>query len=110
MRDAQLPDYDTAVPHLGDVLGRAVVGYRFAGSRGLAQLVGRYESVRYRDLAQTRRLGDYAAFDASLAYDFTPALGLVVLVENLGGGDYLELWDQYPEAGTVLMGGLRVRW
>lgn len=107
--DADKPDAPDAIPNFAPLVGRAALSYAFLDNRGLVQLNGVFERARYRDRAQSRRLGDFFDLDVALSYNLSTALGVVVRAENLSAG-YLERWDRYEQAPFVLMGGFRVLW
>ena len=109
VRDGRLTDEDTDIPYFGPLVGRGSVSYSFADGRGFIQATGRYESARYVDIPDARRLGDFFDLDLEGSYNFSPALGAVVRFQNLSAG-YLERWEGHDRASFVLMGGLRVRW
>ncbi len=102
-------DEDTTIPYFGPITGQAMLSYSFDRSRGLIQLVGTYESARFRDRAETRKIGDFFDLDVSASYQFSPSLGIVANVQNISAG-YLERWDNYPIAPLVITGGMQVRW
>lgn len=100
---------ETRIPNFGPLLAQGMLSLPFDARRGLLQLVGTYESARYRDRAETRKIGDYFDLDVAATYQVTPSVGLVLRAENLSAG-YLERWDHYVEPSFVVMGGLRLRW
>lgn len=109
VRDGQLLDDEAEIPYFGPVVGRASLSYAFLDNRGLAQLTGTYESARFRDREETRRLGDFFDLDAALFYNVSTSLGLVARVENMSAG-YLERWDLYEQPPFVVTAGFRVLW
>ena len=108
-RDGRLTDEDVEIPYFSPVLGEATLSYSFAQSRGLLQLTGHYESSRYIDRQQSRKVDAYLDLDVEASYNVTPLLGVVVRVENINGGNDTR-WDNYPESPFVLGAGLRVNW
>ncbi len=109
VRDGELVDDETEIPYFGPLLGYGSISYAFADGRALLQATGRYESARYVNAAQTRKLGDFFDLDLEGSFDLTPSLGVVLRVQNISSG-FLERWEGYPQSPYVLMGGARVRW
>lgn len=107
-RHGRLED-DVIIPYFGSVVGDAMLSFVFDDSRGLVQLTGRYESSRYRDRAQTRKLGDFFDMDLLATYQVTPALKLLVALDNISA-DRLERFDGYPLPSFVARAGVGVRW
>ena len=108
-RDGRLSDEDVEIPYFAPVLGEATLSYSFAQSRGLLQLTGHYESARYIDRQQSRKVDAYLDLDVEASYNVTPLLGVVFRVENVSGGNDTR-WDNYPESPYVIGAGLRVNW
>lgn len=108
-RDGSLGDDEVDIPYFGPLLGYGSISYAFADGRGFLQATGRYESAREVDTAQSRTIGDFFDMDLEGSYDLTPALGVVLRFQNLSAG-YLERWEDFPQAPSVFMAGLRVRW
>lgn len=108
-RDAKLVEQDVEIPYFGPVTAQGAVSYSFAEGRALLQAIGRYESARYVDAAQSRRIGDIFDLDLEGSYDFTPSLGVVARFQNMSSG-FLERWEGFPQSPYVLTGGFRVRW
>lgn len=114
VRDGRLTEQDAEIPYFAPVVGQAMLSYSFDGSRGLAQLVGSFESVRPRAVRQDSvgldPLGDadaYLDLDVRASYNISPAIGLLVRVENIGR---TERWMGYPRPPAVLTAGLRIHW
>lgn len=107
-RDGQLTEFESVIPYFGPFTGNAMISWATPGGRGLVQAVMDYESGRFRDREETRKIGDYFDLDLKGSYFFTPTIGLTVAVENISAG-YLERWDNYPIAPTVFTVGLGVR-
>lgn len=108
-RDGQLTDVDTAIPYFAPLTARGLVSYAFDDGRGLVQLTGRLEGERYTDTSESEQLGTYADLDLEASYDFSNALGVMVLVQNMTSGS-LERWQNYPQPPLIVTSGLRVRW
>lgn len=108
-RHGRLTDVDVAIPNFGPLVGRAMVSVPLASNRFVLSATGRYESARFRDVAQTREIGDYAALDIRGTYRINHMIGIVGSVENISTG-FLERWDGYPEPPVVISGGLRLSW
>ena len=72
-------------------------GYRFLPG-WQASIGARYVGERQANTANTANLPAYTAIDASLAWTYTPALGLTLSVKNLADRDY------------ALSGSAGVRW
>ncbi len=100
----QLSSYEPGVQaHL-------LLSYRFARQRGFIQVLGRYEGVRYAALNSQYRLPPYLDLDLQTTYQLTPAIGLVVRLENLAPARYRTRWFDYPEPAAILSAGMRIRW
>lgn len=108
-RDGRLTDDDTEIPYFGPLVGRGSVSYSFAEGKGFVQATGRFESSRYVDIPDARKLGDFFDLDLEGSYDFTPSLGAVLRFQNLSSG-YLERWEGFEQSPYVLMAGVRVNW
>lgn len=100
---------DAHIPYFGAFLGHAMISVPIASNSVVLTATGRYESSRYRDIAQTRRLGDYAALDLRGTFRVNHMIGIVAAVENISAG-YLEQWDGYPQPPVIISGGLRLSW
>ena len=109
LRQGELDAGDATIPYFGPILGEAMLSYFFAESRGLVQLTGTYESSRYRDRAETRKVGDYFDLDFLATYHFTPLFKAIFAVDNISA-DYLERFDGYPLPSFVVRAGVGVRW
>ncbi len=107
-RDGQLTEFESVIPYFGPITANAMISWATPGGRGLIQAVMDYESGRYRDRQETRKIGDYFDLDLRGSYFFTPTIGVTAAVENISAG-YLERWDNYPVAPTVFTVGLGVR-
>ncbi len=108
-RSGRLTDLDADIPNFGPLKGHAMISVPLAANTFVLSATARYESARYRDLAQTRRIGDYAAFDLRGTYRINHMIGIVAAIENISAG-YLERWDGYPEPPAIISGGLRLSW
>lgn len=108
-RHGRLTSRDVAIPNFGAFTGRAMLSVPLASNQVVLTAMGRYESARYRDIEQTRQLGDYVAVDLRGTYRVNHMIGIVAAVENISAG-YLELWDGYPQPPVVFSGGLRISW
>lgn len=109
VRDGELVDEEIEIPYFGPLRGYGSISYAFADGRAFVQATGHYESARYVDAVQSRRLGDFFDMDLEGSLDLTPSLGIVARMHNLSAG-FLERWEGYPQSPFVLMGGVRVRW
>lgn len=109
LRDGQLTESETVIPYFSPITVQAMFSYSFANRRALIQMVTNYESARYRDRNESRKIGDFFDMDVSASYFFTPTIGLTARVENISAG-YLERWDGYPIAPTVFTVGLGIHW
>ena len=109
VRDGYLQDGGEDIPYFAPVVGEATVSYAFAERRGLLQLTSRYESKRFIDREQTRKVGDYVDLDLLASYDVASYIGLVARLENLAV-DALERWEGYPQPPLIVTAGFRVMW
>jgi hypothetical protein len=108
-RDAMLVDEDERVPNLGRILARAGMSIPMFDGRLLGQAGLRFESARYHDLAETRKVGDYFDIDLRAMYRLNPMISIVGSLENVSAG-HLEQWSRYPQAPLVFTGGLQITW
>lgn len=108
-RKATLTDEDVVVPNLGPLIARASLSMPFAQGRFLTEAGLRFESSRYRDRLETRRVGDFFDLDARASYRLNHMISAVVAVENISAG-YLERWSRYPQAPFVITGGMQITW
>jgi hypothetical protein len=102
-------DDEATVPNIGPLTGRASLSVPFAGGRVLTEAGLRYESARYRDRIESRRVGDFFDLDARASFRLNHMMAAVVSIENISGG-YLERWNRYPQAPYVVTGGLQITW
>lgn len=109
VRDGKLTQNDTEIPYFGPLAGRGSISYSFADGRGFLKAIGRYESARYVDIPEARKIGDFFDLDLEGSFDLTPSLGAVLRFQNLSAG-YLEQWEDFDQSPFVLMGGVQVRW
>lgn len=106
----RLQEVDQYAPYEPALQAHLLLSYRFAQQRGLIQLLGRYEGVRYADLSRRQRLSPYLDLDLHATYQLTSTIGLVARLENLAPDRYRMRWLDYPEPSTILSAGMRIRW
>ena len=109
VRDGKLTDNDEEIPYFGPIVGRGAVSYSFDSGRGFIQAISTYESARFVDRAQSRKIGDYFDLDVEMSYTFLRSLAAVVRLDNISA-DHLERWEDYDQPPFVGMMGVRVVW
>lgn len=108
-RHGRLTEHDSVIPYFSPLVGRAMLSIPLMSNRVVISGAGRFESARYRDRDESRRIGDYMAFDFRGTYRVNPMIGIVAAVENLSVG-HLEKWDRYPLPPAIVTGGIRLSW
>ncbi|GBD02203.1 hypothetical protein HRbin18_01939 [bacterium HR18] len=109
-QQVRLPEVDRPVPYEPSWRGQLLLAYPLPKQRGLVQLTGSYEGLRYADLSQTQRVSPYLDIDLQATYQLTPAIGFIGSLENLTPGTYRSRWLGYPEPHVLLSVGMRIRW
>ena len=100
---------DSIIPYFGPIVGRGMISYSFLEGRALIQAVAEYESARYNDRDETRKIGDFFDADIVATYNVTPGMGIGIRLENLSAG-YLDRWGNYPLSPTVIGAGINIKW
>ncbi len=109
-RTGRLGGTDASIPYLAPITVESVVSYTFARERGYLQLRGYYEGRHTIDLPSgAPEVGRYIDVDVSVTYHFTPLIGMLLRIENIGQSDN-SLWHGYPGPPRVVGVGLQVRW
>ncbi|MEM6644641.1 MAG: TonB-dependent receptor [Bacteroidota bacterium] len=109
LRRARLTEGDTVVPYVSPFEVRAQLSYMFDRQRGLLQIGSTFQGRRYRDRAETFRVGDFFDLDVEASYLITPTMAVLLQAGNLSI-DALNVYDVYPITPFVITGGLRFRW
>jgi hypothetical protein len=109
VRDGLLEETNEAIPYFGPLVGRGALSYSFDGGRGFIQAGTTYESARYVDRQQSRKIGDYFDLDITMSYDIRNNLVAILGMENISAG-YLTRWEDYDQTPFVATAGVRVVW
>ena len=107
VRDGRLTGTGASIPYFAPVTARGLLSYGFLDGKGRLQLTGRFESARSLSRASEEQVGAFADLDVEGTYAVTPAIGVVVRLQNVPAGA-LERYDRYPRPPLVFETGLRV--
>ncbi len=99
---------ESVIPYFSPITTGASLSVALLEGDVLLKLLLRGESARYRDRAETSRVGSIVLIDVEGAWYVTPQVGAVVGVRNLGGA--AEFWDNYEWESSVFYAGARWRW
>lgn len=101
-------DLESVIPYFSPITAGASLSVAWLEGDALLKLMLRSESARYRDRAETSKVGSIFLIDVEGAWYVTPQVGAVIGVRNLGGA--AEYWDNYELESSVFYVGARWRW
>lgn len=108
-RHGRLTFADTVIPYFAPFVADASISASFNESRGLIQLSGTFESLRYVDDRMNAQADPYLDLDLYGAYNLTAHIGIIARIDHISLG-YADRWPRYPESQAIVGAGIRVFW